>query len=92
MLKINILCIGKIKEPYLKEGINEYAKRLSKYCNLNIIELPDKTIPGKLNQSVEEQIKNLEANCLEDYKEFTAFQNGLFYIRLKKDEKIYYPK
>ena len=36
MLKINILCIGKIKEPYLKEGINEYAKRLSKYCNLNI--------------------------------------------------------
>ena len=41
---------------------------------------------------LEEQIKNLEANCLEDYKEFTAFQNGLFYIRLKKDEKIYYPK
>ena len=61
MLKINILCVGKIKEPYLKEGINEYAKRLSKYCNLNIIELPDKTIPEKLNQSVEEQIKNFES-------------------------------
>ena len=43
-------------------------------------------------KELEEQIKNLEANCLEDYKEFTAFQNGLFYIRLKKDEKIYYPK
>ena len=39
----------------------EYAKRLSKYCNLNIIELPDKTIPEKLNQSVEEQIKNFES-------------------------------
>ena len=52
----------------------------------NILILNDKI------KELEEQIKNLEANCLEDYKEFTAFQNGLFYIRLKKDEKIYYPK
>ena len=41
MLKINIYCIGKIKEDYLKDAINEYSKRLSKYANVNIIELPN---------------------------------------------------
>ena len=33
MLNIQIICIGKIKEDYLKSAINEYSKRLSKYCN-----------------------------------------------------------
>ena len=47
MVKINIICIGKIKEQYLKNAIDEYSKRLSKYCKLKIIELPDKKIPDK---------------------------------------------
>ena len=36
MLNIQIICIGKIKEDYLKSAINEYSKRLSKYCKLEI--------------------------------------------------------
>ena len=61
MIKINIICVGKIKEQYLKEAISEYSKRLSKYCNLNIIELPDKKIPDKTNENIEKQIKDLES-------------------------------
>ena len=61
MLKINIICIGKIKENYLKDAINEYSKRLSKYCVPYITELPDKPIPEKLNDFIESQIKNLES-------------------------------
>lgn len=38
---IKIICVGKIKEPYLKEGIKEYLKRLSKYTKVEIIELED---------------------------------------------------
>jgi 23S rRNA (pseudouridine1915-N3)-methyltransferase len=38
---IKIICIGKIKENYLKEAINEYKKRISKYTNIDIIELDD---------------------------------------------------
>lgn len=38
---IKIICIGKIKEKYLKEAIEEYSKRISKYTKLEIIELPD---------------------------------------------------
>ena len=38
---IKIICVGKIKEQYLKDAINEYLKRLSKYTKIDIIELPD---------------------------------------------------
>ena len=67
MLKINILCVGKIKENYLKEAIAEYSKRLSKYCNLNIIELPDSPIPEKLNPSIENKIKDTESSLIMEH-------------------------
>ena len=38
---INIICIGKIKEKYLNELIDDYTKRISKYHKINIIEIPD---------------------------------------------------
>ena len=62
MLNINIICIGKIKENYLKDAISEYSKRLSKFCNLNIIELSDEKLPSKLNDSIISEIKNKECN------------------------------
>ena len=60
MLNINIICVGKIKENYLKDAITEYSKRLSKFCNLNIIELQDEKLPTKLNDSIITEIKNKE--------------------------------
>ena len=57
MLTINVVCIGKIKEKFFKDAIDEYSKRLSKYCKLNILELPDEKIPDKLNQNLENDIK-----------------------------------
>ena len=62
MLNINIVCVGKIKENYLKDAIFEYSKRLSKFCNLNIIELSDEKLPSKLNDSIINEIKNKECN------------------------------
>lgn len=62
MLNINIICIGKIKENYLKDAISEYSKRLSKFCNLNIVELQDEKLPSKLNDSIINEIKNKECN------------------------------
>ena len=41
MVKINIVCIGKIKDKYIKDGIDEFRKRLSKYVNLSVIELAE---------------------------------------------------
>lgn len=62
MLNINIVCVGKIKENYLKDAISEYSKRLSKFCNLNITELYDEKLPNKLNDSIINEIKNKECN------------------------------
>ena len=41
---IKIICIGKLKEQYLKEGINDYYNRINKYHKIEIIELPDSNI------------------------------------------------
>lgn len=41
MIKVNIVCIGKIKEGYLREAIAEYSKRLSRFCKLEIKELAE---------------------------------------------------
>lgn len=64
MLHIDIVCIGKIREKYLKDAIDEYKKRLSKYCILNIIELPDEKLPSKLNASISFEIKQKESNLI----------------------------
>ena len=60
MIGINIICVGKLKEKYLKDAIDEYSKRLSKYCNLNIIEIQDEKLPGKVNDSIAKDIKQKE--------------------------------
>ncbi|MBP3596128.1 MAG: 23S rRNA (pseudouridine(1915)-N(3))-methyltransferase RlmH [Clostridia bacterium] len=60
MLNINIICLGKIKEDYLKMAINEYSKRLSKYCNFTITELQDEKLPEKINDSIIAEIKTKE--------------------------------
>lgn len=62
MLNIQIICVGKIKETYLRDAINEYSKRLSKYCKLSITELPDEKIPDKLNENISNEIKSKECN------------------------------
>ncbi len=41
---IKVICIGKLKEKYLKEGIDDYLKRINKYHKIEIIELPDSSI------------------------------------------------
>lgn len=60
MLEINVVCSGKIKENYLKDAIAEYSKRLSKYCNLKILEIQDEKVPDKINENIAEKIKNIE--------------------------------
>ena len=61
MLHINLICIGKLKETYLKDAIQEYSKRLSKYYSFQIIELPDEKLPDTLNPSIISQIQDIES-------------------------------
>jgi 23S rRNA (pseudouridine1915-N3)-methyltransferase len=60
-MKLNIIAVGKLKEKYLKDGIAEYSKRLSRFCDLNIIEVPDEQAPESLSTAQELQVKKKEA-------------------------------
>lgn len=60
-MKITIVCVGKIKEKYLRDAIAEYEKRLSRYCRLQIIEVADEKTPDGAGAALEDQIREKEA-------------------------------
>ena len=59
-MKITLITVGKIKEKYFTDAIAEYAKRLSRYCKLEIVEVPDEKTPDGASESLENQIKEKE--------------------------------
>ena len=63
-MKVTILAVGKVKEKYLRDGIAEYAKRLSRYCKLEIIEVRDEKTPDHLSRVEESLIKAKESERL----------------------------
>ena len=78
MLNIKIICVGKVKEKSLKELINEYTKRLSKYAKLDIIELDDERIPQNASFAVGTQIKNIESNKI--IEKLSKYSNSKIFI------------
>ena len=72
-MKITILCVGKIKEKFYRDAVEEYEKRLSRYCKLEIIEVPDEKTPDGVGALVEEQIKAKEAERMEKHLRDGAF-------------------
>lgn len=59
-MKITLITVGKIKEKYFTDAIKEYAKRLSRYCKLEILELADEKTPDGASEAEELQIKAKE--------------------------------
>lgn len=59
-MKIDIICVGKLKEKYWVSAIEEYKKRLSKYCKLEIKEVPDEKAPEQASNTLQLQIKQKE--------------------------------
>jgi 23S rRNA (pseudouridine1915-N3)-methyltransferase len=83
-LKFSIIAVGKLKEKYLKEGIAEYRKRLSRFCELEIIEVEDEQAPDSLSAAQEAQIKKKEAERIQK-----KIKDGSFVIALDlKGEKL----
>ena len=61
-MKITIIAVGKIKESYFREAVNEYVKRLGRYCRLEIVECVDEKTPDTASAHMEEQIREKEAD------------------------------
>ena len=64
MLQITIACVGKNKEAFLRDGIAEFEKRLSAYCRLHWIEVPDEKTPEDASVKEEAHIRQLEGERL----------------------------
>ncbi|MBA2874362.1 23S rRNA (pseudouridine(1915)-N(3))-methyltransferase RlmH [Thermaerobacillus caldiproteolyticus] len=59
-MNITVISVGKLKEKYLKQGIEEYIKRLSGYAKIEMIEVPDEKAPENLSNQEMEQVKERE--------------------------------
>lgn len=92
-MNINIVCIGKIKDRYINEGIVEFSKRMTSFANLNIIELKEYNKEDSINISIEKEstdilkqiLKNNSYNILLDLngEEFTSENMSKYIDNLK---------
>ena len=81
-MNISIISVGKIKEKYLKLGIEEFSKRLSKYSKLEFIELDDEKCPENLSEKDILIVKEKEGN-----KILSKIKNNSYVIALAIDGK-----
>ena len=61
-MQVKVIAVGKLKEKYLKKGIEEYAKRLGAYTKFEIVEVADEEAPENLSQAEMNQVKALEGD------------------------------
>lgn len=59
-IHIQIIAVGKVKEKYLIQGIQEYMKRIQPYAKLQIVEVPDEKAPESLSEAEEGQVRERE--------------------------------
>ncbi len=81
-MKITIISVGKIKEKFIYNGIKEYSKRLSRYCNLKVIEVSDEKAPENLSEAEMEIVKNKEGERI-----LSKLSNNTYIIALAIDGK-----
>lgn len=63
-MRITVLCVGRIKEKFFSQAVEEYSKRLSRYCKLEIVEVADEKTPEEAGERLVEQIKDKEGERL----------------------------
>lgn len=77
-MKISIVCIGKLKEKYWVDAVTEYSKRISRFSDLEIVELKESRLPDKASPSDEEKVK------IEEGKEILSeIKQGSFVVTLE---------
>ena len=81
-MNISVISVGKLKEKYLKLGIEEFSKRLSKYCKLDLIELEYEKCPENLSEKDMEIVKNKEGQRI-----LSKIKNNSYVIALAIDGK-----
>lgn len=63
-MNINLICIGKLKERYWREAVEEYSRRLSRFCRLNILELKEAPLPKNSSPADEAEVMRKEGESI----------------------------
>lgn len=63
-MRFTILCVGKLKEKFMRDAVNEYTKRLSRYVKLEVVEVADEKTPDHASAKEEELIREKEGERL----------------------------
>ena len=72
MQRITVLCVGKLKEKFYADAAAEYIKRLSRYCKLDVIELPETRLPEDPSSAEIQKALAAEANAIRQKLEASA--------------------
>ena len=64
MQRITVLCVGKLKEKFYADAAAEYIKRLSRYCKLDVVELPETRLPEDPSPAETQKALAAEANAI----------------------------
>lgn len=64
MLSVYLICVGKLKEKFYLEACGEYIKRLSPYCKLTLVELPEERLPQNPSQAQIDQALEKEGQAI----------------------------
>ncbi|WP_143319621.1 23S rRNA (pseudouridine(1915)-N(3))-methyltransferase RlmH [Clostridium sp. HBUAS56010] len=76
-MKITLITVGKIKEKFFADAIDEYKKRLSRYCKLEIIQVADEKTPDNASEIAERQIKDKEGERIISFIKEGAYVTAL---------------
>ena len=82
-MNITIISVGKLKEKYLKLGIEEYVKRLGGYAKIDLVEVPDEKAPEQLSEADMEIVKRKEGERI-----LAKINEGTYVIALALDGKM----
>ena len=82
-MRINVVCVGKIKEKFYVSAIDEYSKRLSRYCKLTITEVADEKTPDNASEQVNLNIKEKEGDRI-----LSSIKDDDYVIALAIDGKM----
>ena len=77
MQKVTVICVGKLKEKFYEQAVAEYAKRLSRYCRLEILQVADEKTPDGASEAAERQIREKEGKRI-----LAQIKDGAYVIAL----------
>ncbi len=83
-MKLSVVCVGKLKEKYWRDAVEEYSKRLSRYVKLEIVEVSDEKAPEAMSEAQENAVRKKEGERI-----LKAIKDDMYVILLAIEGKQY---